>query len=76
MEVGAVAFRDYNMDGKTDVLVLVTYREGESTWNEPAIFLQENSDNMFYMDHPEFLDYRIEGNTQAGPSFYRDTFLE
>ncbi len=76
VEVGAVAFRDYNRDGKTDVLVLITYREGESTWNEPAIFLQENSDNMFYMDHPELADYRIEGNTQAGPSFYRDTFLE
>lgn len=76
VEVGAVAFRDYNMDGKTDVLVLVTYRDGESTWNEPCIFLQEYSDNMFYLDHPELESYRIEGKTENGPSFYRDRFLE
>lgn len=76
VEIGAVAFRDYNMDGKTDVLALVTYRDGESTWNEPCIFLQEYSDNMFYMDHPELESYRIEGKAETGPSFYRDRFLE
>ncbi|MDE7247609.1 MAG: hypothetical protein K2N43_06950, partial [Lachnospiraceae bacterium] len=78
VEVSAVAFRDYNMDEKTDVIVLTTYRdrEGDSTWKEASIFLQENSDNMFYMDHPELESYRIEGKTEAGPSFYRDKFLE
>lgn len=76
VEVGAVAFRDYNMDERTDVLVLVTCRDGEHTWNEPCIFLQEYSDNMFYLDHPELESYRVEGKTEAGPSFYRDRFLE
>ena len=40
------------------------------------VFLQENSDNMFYLDHPELKDYKVDGKTETGPSFYRDTFLE
>ncbi|GFI48171.1 hypothetical protein IMSAGC019_03498 [Lachnospiraceae bacterium] len=74
--VGAVAFRDYNQDGKQDVIVLVTYTDGGREWNEPKIFLQENPDNMFYLDHPGLESYRIEGKAQEGPSFYRDTLLE
>lgn len=76
MAVSAVAFQDYNADGKKDVLVLSAYGDGERQWNEPLIFLQENSDNMFYLDHPELEDYRIEEKAQEGPSFYRDAFLE
>ena len=75
-EVSAVAFQDYNGDGKTDVIVLVAYRNGENKWNEPRVFLQENSDNMFYLDHPELESYRVENDAQGGPAFYRDTFLE
>ncbi len=74
--VSAVAFRDYNQDGKQDVIVLITYSDGEREWNEAGIFLQENADNMFYLDHPELKSYQIEGITENGPSFYRDTFLE
>lgn len=74
--VSAVAFQDYNKDGKKDVIALVSYSNGESRWNEPRIFLQENSDNMFYLDHPELESYRVEGKAQDGASFYRDTFLE
>lgn len=76
VEVCAVAFQDYNQDGKQDVAVLVTYTDGERKWNEPQIFLQENSDNMFYLDHPDLESYRIDGKAEDGPGFYRDTFLE
>ena len=74
--VSAVAFRDYNQDGKKDVIVLVTYSDGGHEWNEPRVFLQENSDNMFYLDHPGLKSRRVEGAAESGPSFYRDTFLE
>lgn len=76
VRVSAVAFQDYNMDGKKDVVTLVTYSNGQDSWNQPEIFLQENSDNMFYLDHPELEDYRVEGPAGAEGSFYRDTFLE
>lgn len=75
-EVSAVAFRDYNQDGKQDVIALVTYSDGKQEWNEASIFLQENSDNMFYIDHPDLERYQIEEKAEGGPSFYRDTFLE
>lgn len=74
--VSAVAFQDYNKDGKKDVIVLAEYGSGESRRNEAMVFLQENSDNMFYLDHPELKDYKVDGKTETGPSFYRDTFLE
>lgn len=83
VQVGAVAFRDYNMDGKKDVLVLVTYSDGLSSWNEPRVFLQENSDNMFYLDYPDMESYRVFQDIESGrkeemggEAFYRDTFLE
>lgn len=75
-EVSAVSFTDYNGDGKKDVIVLVSYRNGGDTWSEAEIFLQENSDNMFYMDYPDMESYRLEAKSEAGPSFYRDQFLE
>ncbi len=75
-EVSAVSFQDYNKDGKKDVIVLAEYGSGENRRNEAMVFLQENSDNMFYLDHPELKDYKVDGKTETGPSFYRDTFLE
>ena len=75
-EVSAVAFQDYNRDGKKDVIVLTGYTDGQNRWNVPEIFLQENSDNMFYLDHPKLEEYRVEGPAQTGQGFYRDTFLE
>ncbi len=74
--VSAVAFQDYNKDGKKDVIVLTEYGSGENRRSEAMVFLQENSDNMFYLDHPELKDYKVDGKTETGPSFYRDTFLE
>ena len=74
--VSAVAFQDYNKDGKKDVIVLAEYGSGENRRNEAMVFLQENSDNMFYLDHPELKGYKVDGKTETGPSFYRDTFLE
>ena len=74
--VSAVAFQDYNKDGKKDVIVLAEYGNGENRRSEAMVFLQENSDNMFYLDHPELKDYKVDGKTETGPSFYRDTFLE
>ena len=74
--VSAVAFQDYNKDVKKDVIVLAEYGSGENRRNEAMVFLQENSDNMFYLDHPELKDYKVDGKTETGPSFYRDTFLE
>lgn len=75
-EVSAVAFQDYNRDGKKDVIVLTGYTDGQKRWNVPEIFLQENPDNMFYLDHPELEEYRVEGSAQTGQDFYRDAFLE
>ena len=76
VEVSAVSFTDYNGDGKKDVIVLASYQNGGDTWNEAEIFLQENPDNMFYMDYPDMESYRLEEKSESGPSFYRDQFLE
>ena len=89
VEVSAVSFRDYNMDGKEDIIVLIGYGDGTDTWNSPRVFLQEDSDNMFYLDHPDLENYRLMGNAMSedaasgdsvsgntGAGFYRDTFLE
>lgn len=61
-EVSAVSFRDYNGDGKEDIIVLITYGDGTDTRNSPRIFLQENSDDMFYLDHPDLESYRLTGS--------------
>lgn len=74
--VEAVSFADYNEDGKKDVIVIVQRKESGSTWNEAIIFLQENSDNMFYIDFPDMKSYVRETKADEGPSFYRDLFLE
>lgn len=76
MEVSAVSFADYNMDGKKDVIVLIRYQYGASAWSEAQVFLQENPDNMFYMDYPDNESYRIDAPTGNGPAFYRDSLLE
>ncbi|MDE6202149.1 MAG: hypothetical protein K2G19_01585, partial [Lachnospiraceae bacterium] len=76
VEVSAVSFGDYNEDGKKDVIVLIQYCNGPDVWNEAQIFLQENSDNMFYMDYPDLESYRKDVPTDNGPAFYRDSLLE
>lgn len=76
VEVSAVSFADYNEDGKKDVIVLIRYRNGSAEWNEARIFLQENSDNMFYIDYPDLESYRKDAPTEKGPAFYRDSLLE
>lgn len=73
--VSAVAFKDYNEDGKTDVIAVVRYKDEGNTWNQVKVFLQENPDNMFYLDY-DLGGYILEQETENGPAFYRDFFLE
>ena len=76
VEVSAVSFLDYNEDGRKDVIVLTKYRNGTAVWSEADVFLQENSDNMFYLDYPDMTGYRHDAPTQNGPAFYSDSLLE
>lgn len=76
VQISAVSFEDYNEDGKKDVIVLAEYSNGVNTWNEPCIFLQENPDNMLYLNYPFLESYMRKGEAGEGPSFYRDTLLE
>lgn len=75
-QVSGVKFTDFNMDEKKDILVLIQYSNGENTWNVPAVFLQEFSDNMIYLDYPELESYKVEADTVNGVPFYRDKLLE
>lgn len=75
-QVNAIKFTDFNADEKKDVLVLVQYSDGINIWNEPIIFLQENADNMMYLNYPDLSSYKIEVDTTEGVPFYRDMLLE
>ncbi len=76
LEVSAVSFTDYNGDGRKDVIALIRYQNGTDIWNEAQVFLQENPDNMFYLDHPDGEGYRLDAPSEEGPAFYRDIRLE
>ena len=65
-----------DMDGKKDVLLLLQYCNDGDSWNMPVIFLQENPDNMMYLDYPNLESYKVEAKTENGTPFYRDTFFE
>ena len=75
-QVSGVKFSDVNMDGKKDVLLLLQYCNDGDSWNMPVIFLQENPDNMMYLDYPNLESYKVEAKTKNGTPFYRDTFFE
>lgn len=75
-QVSGVKFSDMNMDGKKDILLLLQYSNDGNSWNMPVIFLQENQDNMMYLDYPNLESYKVEAKTKNGNPFYRDTFLE
>ena len=75
-QISGVKFSDVNMDGKKDVLLLLQYCNDGDSWNMPVIFLQENPDNMMYLDYPNLESYKVEAKTENGNPFYRDTFLE
>ncbi len=75
-QVSGVKFSDVNMDGKKDILLLLRYSNDGNSWNMPVIFLQENPDNMMYLDYPNLEGYKVEAKTENGNPFYRDTFLE
>ena len=75
-QVSGVKFSDVNMDGKKDILLLLQYSNDGDSWNMPVIFLQENPDNMMYLDYPNLESYKVEAKTENGNPFYRDTFLE
>ena len=76
VQVSGVKFSDVNMDGKKDILLLLQYCNDGDSWNMPVIFLQENPDNMMYLDYPNLESYKVEAKTENGNPFYRDTFLE
>ena len=61
---GGVKFSDVNMDGKKDVLLLLQYCNDGDSWNMPVIFLQENPDNMMYLDYPNLESYKVEAKTE------------
>ena len=50
-QISGVKFSDVNMDGKKDILLLLQYSNDGDSWNMPVIFLQENPDNMMYLDY-------------------------
>ena len=54
--------------------VLLQYCNDGDSWNMPVIFLQENPDNMMYLDYPNLESYKVEAKTENGTPFYRDTF--
>ena len=59
-QVSGVKFSDVNMDGKKDILLLLQYSNDGDSWNMPVIFLQENPDNMMYLDYPNLESYKVE----------------
>jgi hypothetical protein len=61
---------------KKDILLLLQYSNDGDSWNMPVIFLQENPDNMMYLDYPNLESYKVEAKTENGTPFYRDTFFE
>lgn len=75
-QISGVKFSDVNMDGKKDILLLLQYSNDGDSWNMPVIFLQENLDNMMYLDYPNLESYKVEAKTENGTPFYRDTFFE
>lgn len=75
-QISGVKFSDVNMDGKKDILLLLQYCNDGDSWNMPVIFLQENPDNMMYLDYPNLESYKVEAKTENGTPFYRDTFFE
>ena len=75
-QASGVKFSDMNMDGKKDILLLLQYSNDGDSWNMPVIFLQENPDNIMYLDYPNLESYKVEAKTENGNPFYRDTFLE
>ena len=75
-QISGVKFSDVNMDWKKDVLLLLQYSNDGDSWNMPVIFLQENPDNMMYLDYPNLESYKVEAKTENGTPFYRDTFFE
>lgn len=69
-QISGVKFSDVNMDGKKDILLLLQYCNDGDSWNMPVIFLQENPDNMMYLDSPNLESYKVEAKTENGTPFY------
>lgn len=55
VEIDAVAFQDYNMDGRTDIVVIATYEpysgRTEDYFRRARVYLQEEGGKEFYLDH-------------------------
>ncbi|MCH5344702.1 MAG: hypothetical protein J1E64_11745 [Acetatifactor sp.] len=55
VEIDAVTFQDYNMDGRTDVVVITTYEpysgRTEDYFKRARVYFQEEGGKGFYLDH-------------------------
>ncbi len=76
-QVLAVSFRDFNRDGKQDVIAVIE-REQETggTCRTCVVYQQENEADAETLENGWLKGYQIAGPSEAGPAFYRDTFLE
>lgn len=74
-QVSGVKFSDMNMDGKKDILLLLQYSNDGNSWNMPVIFLQENPDNMMYLDYPNLESYKVEAKTKKWQSVLSGYFF-
>jgi len=76
-QVLAVSFRDFNRDGRRDVIVVIE-REQETggTFRTCVVYQQENEADAETMETDWVKGYLVAEPSEAGPAFYRDTFLE
>lgn len=59
-QVAAVSFKDYNSDGKTDIILIVEYSQQqhpEESYNEVRLYTQSGDDNSFLLDDPLLTEY-------------------
>lgn len=75
-QILAVSFRDFNMDGYDDVILLLEFIEDNVAIRVPYIYLRNNSDSMFYLDFPEQTEFQIAEGDSSEDGYYRDLALE
>ncbi len=75
-QILAVSFRDFNMDGYDDVILLLEFMEDNAAIRVPYIYLRNNADAMFYLDYPEQTEFQIAEGDSSEDGYYRDLALE
>lgn len=59
-QVAAVSFKDYNSDGKTDIILIIEYapqHHPEESYNEVRLYTQSGDDADFLRDDPLLTEY-------------------